>query len=278
MDFSMREFIQLRDFIYQRTGLFFEEKKLFFLKKRLKERVLATDSSGATDYLRMLKFSDTSGAEFQAFTNLITTNETYFFREFEQLACFAENCLPEFKASKPGVGLKNLNIWCAACSSGEEAYTLAIILKSMLLEEEEGWRCRVLGTDIDYNVLEQCEKGVYSKRSIKDVPPDYLESYFSPVSSNYSVNSSIRELVHFRHLNFMDRNSMRKMRGYDFVFCRNALIYFDEKSRKEVVNHIYNALNPGGFVYLGHSESIGRITNKFKLRWFGKHTAYQKPL
>jgi len=277
MIFSMKEFIQFRDFIYQKTGLFFEEKKIFFIKKRIEKRVDALDCTNPTDYLRLLKFGDPNGLEFQNFINLVTVNETYFFREFDQLACFAEDCLPEVQEQKPPYGHRNLNVWCAACSTGEEAYTLAIILEAMT-EENSGWKYRILATDIDQNVLRFAKRGVYEERSVKDMPPEYFKTYIKTTPQGYSVTSSLKEFTFFEHLNFMNRDTMRAMRDFDFVFCRNALIYFDETSRKEVVDHLYNALNPGGFIYLGHSESIGRITTKFKLRRFGKNLVYQKPL
>ena len=278
MNLSMKEFIQLRDFIYQRSGLYFEEKKIFFIKKRLEKRVVVCNCEGAVDYLRLLKFSDPSGREFQNFANLITTNETYFFREFNQLACFAEACIPEIQKLKPSYGHRNLKVWCAACSSGEEAYTLAIILKEMVLKDDPDWRCSILATDIDENVLKRAEIGKYSQRSVKDVPPEYAKLYLTKTLSEYRVSPSLKEMISFKKLNFMDRTAMREVRGFDFIFCRNVLIYFDDKSRKEVVDHLYNALNPGGFIFLGHAESVSRITSKFKLRRFGKELVYQKPL
>ena len=276
MNFTIKEFISLRDFIYQRTGLFYEEKKIFFIKKRLIERMKKTEATSPLDYLRFLKFSDPNGIEFQEFVNLITTNETYFFREFDQLACFAEDCLPDVISRKPAFGFRNLKIWCAACSSGEEAYTLAIIMKAMLLEEETDWHCRILATDIDQNILARAEAGVYDERSVKDMPDEYLQKYMKASPRGYRVAPAVKELVTFEHLNFMDRAAMRGMRDFDFIFCRNALIYFDDISRKEVVNHFYNALTPKGFIYLGHAESMGRISTKFKLRRYGKNMVYQK--
>ncbi|MGK5094386.1 protein-glutamate O-methyltransferase CheR [Deltaproteobacteria bacterium TL4] len=278
MNLTLQEFISIRDFIYQRTGLFFEDKKIFFIKKRLIQRIAETDTLGSTDYLRLLKFSDPNGQELQNLINIVTTNETYFFREFEQLACFGEDCLPVVKDLKKNLFQKHIYIWCAACSTGEEAYSLAIIVKEMLLDEDSSWKCKIIATDIDQNVLKHANAGIYDDRSVKDVPEEYFEKYFVNLSSGYHVKSSIKDLVRFQHQNLMDRAIMREQKDFDFIFCRNALIYFDDASRKEVVNHFYHALNPGGFIYLGHAESIGRLTTNFKLRRFGQKLVYQKPV
>ncbi len=277
MNLSMQEFIKFRNFICQRTGILFDEKKIYFVEKRIKKRLQETDCTDMIDYFRFLRFSDPNGVEFQKLINLLTTNETYFFREFDQLSCFAEYCLDEVKKQKPDFGLRTINIWCAACSSGEEAYTLAIILKEMLLAEEPDWKCKIIATDIDENILQKAERGVYDERSVKHVPQEYFDKYLTSTTSGFRVKSGLRDLVQFENLNFMNRPAMRKMRGFDFVFCRNVLIYFEDKARKEVVDHLFNALNPGGFIFLGHAESIGRITTKFRLRRLGKALTYQKP-
>lgn len=274
MNFSLDEFIKIRDFVFERTGLFFEDKKLFFIKKRLSSRMGAIDVSTPIEYLRFLKFCDPNHTEFLRFISLITTNETYFFREFEQLACFAEKCIDEVIANKQG-SLKQLKIGCFACSTGEEAYTLSIILNEML---DNGWAYKIDASDIDHTVLAHAKSGIYSDRSIKEVPSEYYSKYFTLISKGHRVSQTIRKSVSFRFLNMMDKESMRSLNNYDFIFCRNVLIYFNDASRRMVVDYLFNALNPGGFIFLGHSESIGRITTKFRLRRFENDLVYQKPL
>ena len=261
--------------IYAQLGLQFDQKKKYFLQKRVEKRMDALAVDDPEKYLFMICYADPDGTEMQALANLITTNETYMFREFEQLEAFADECLPEVLSAKEARGDRTLRIWCAGCSSGEEAYTLAIIVREVF-PQSQFWKCEIIATDIDQNVLDMAARARYGARSVKDVPADYLGRHFIPVGDEYSVRPSTASMVTLKHLNLHDRTAMRNMRNFDFVFCRNVLIYFDGRSRKMVVDHFYNALNPGGFVFLGHSESVGRISTAFKLKRLGGHLVYVK--
>ncbi len=275
MNLSMRDFIAFRNLVYDRCGINFESKKIYFIKKRLATRIEALDLENPVEYIHHLKFRDPKGSEFQELLNLLTTNETYMFREFDQLAVFGEECLDEVCQRKRKKGDSALKIWCAGCSTGEEAYTLAIILLEML-EPFGAWQTKIEATDIDTTVLSKAKKALYSPRSVKDVPDDYLEAYFQNSDENYSINTLVKKLVSFKRLNLMDKKELKTVGMFDFIFCRNVLIYFDESSRKEVINQFYEHLNPGGFIFLGHSESIGRISTSFALRKMGGMIVYQK--
>ncbi len=275
MKLELRDYIKLRDFIYKHTGLHFEEKKIYFVKKRLSTRMKLLGIDSPKEYLWRLKYGDPQGRELQELINLLTTNETYFFREFDQLAVFAENCLQEVCEAKEEQGVKKLRIWSAGCSTGEEPYTLSIILLEMV-DRYHAWDIEILATDIDTKVLEQAKKGVYSKRSVKDVPEEYLKKYFLKDGDTYKVKFSVKKPVKFRHLNLMDEKKMRLITGIDFIFCRNVLIYFDENSRRAVVSNFYESLNNGGYIFLGHSESMSRISSAFTLRRKNGLIVYQK--
>ncbi len=275
MKLELRDYIKLRDFIYERSGLHFEEKKIYFVKKRLATRMNILGIESPKEYLWRLKYGDPNGKEFQELINLLTTNETYFFREFDQLAVFAENCLQEVCAAKEREDRKQLRIWSAGCSTGEEPYTLSIILLEMV-DRYHTWDVEIIATDIDTKVLQKARKGVYSKRSVKDVPEEYLEKYFIKDGDSYKVKYIVKKPVKFRHLNLMDEKKMRLMSGMDFIFCRNVLIYFDENSRRAVVSNFYESLNNGGYIFLGHSESMSRISSAFKLRRKNGLIVYQK--
>jgi len=275
MNLSMKNFIVFRDLVYDRYGIHFDSKKIYFVKKRLAARIEACGLESVEDYLRYLKFRDPKGVEFQKILNLLTTNETYMFREFEQLAVFAENCLDEVCTNKKKNGDKTINIWCAGCSTGEEAYTLGIILMEML-EPFETWNAQIMASDIDTMVLSKAKKGEYSSRSVKDVPDEYLEKYLTISNNKFVVNQSVKDLIKFRHLNLMNIQEMKAAGHFDFIFCRNVLIYFDDTSRRKVVNQFYECLEPGGFIFLGHSESISRISSSFTLRKMGGMITYQK--
>lgn len=276
MELPLEYFIKLRDLIYERTGISYEENKIYYVKKRLQMRMDQGQFQRIEEYIKFLKHLDRNGREFQELMNLLTVNETYFFREFSQLQVFAEACLPEVIARKEKEGKRSLKIFCAGCSTGEEAYTLAIILREML-EDFPRWDVLVKAADIDENVLVNARKGIYDQRSVKDVPPAYLRNYFTkPGPGQYALNQEVKDLVLFEHLNLMDRRALRLEENYDFVFCRNVLIYFDDISRKQVVDKFYTILNQGGFIFLGHAESLSRITTAFKIRRMDEHIVYQK--
>jgi chemotaxis protein methyltransferase CheR len=275
MELSTEHFVRIRDVIYKKLGLFFEESKVYFLKRRVQTRMEALQIEEPASYIFLLAQADPEGAEMQQLANLITTHETYMFREHEQLEAFANHCLPEMLEAKLKRGDNTLNIWSAGCSSGEEPYTLAMILREVIPTPGK-WRIQITASDIDQDILAQVKQARYSRRSVKDVPAEYRQRHLTQEGDEFVVRPETRALVTPRHLNLNDRAAMRQMRGFDFVFCRNVLIYFDDASRKSAVDHFYNALNPDGFIFLGHSESIGRITNAFKLRRVAEHLVYCK--
>lgn len=276
VDLPLEYFIKLRNLIYEKTGISYEENKIYYVKKRLQQRMQAGGFAEVEDYIKYLKFYDRNGREFQDLINLLTVNETYFFREFAQLELFGEDCLEEVVQAKKKSGANTIKVLCAGCSTGEEAYTLAIILREML-DDFKYWNVLIKAIDIDENVLTKARRGIYDNRSVKDVPQSYLRRYFTqPEPGQYVVRDEARELVVFEHHNLMDRRALRAEEGYDFVFCRNVLIYFDEASRKQVVDKFYSLLNPGGFIFLGHSESLSRISSAFRIRRMNDHLVYQR--
>lgn len=274
-EISAEQFQRLSQQIYQKLGLHFDDKKIYFLKKRVEKRMTALGIDDARDYVFMVSYADPQGVEMQALANLVTTNETYMFREYDQLQAFANYCLPEVLSAKHARGDRTLRIWCAGCSSGEEAYTLAMIVQDVF-PQAQSWDCAIVATDIDENMLKHVEAARYGVRSVADVPDEYREKYLIEDGDDWIVRRRTAALVQIRHLNLNDRMAMRAMRGFDFVFCRNVLIYFDDLSRKAVVDHFYNALNPGSYLFLGHSESVGRVTTAFKLKRFESHLVYMK--
>ena len=274
-DLSVEQFQSLSHQIYQKLGLHFDEKKIYFLKTRVAKRMAVLGIDDAREYVFKLNYADPQGLEMQALANLVTTNETYMFREYDQLQAFANFCLPEVLSTKQARGERSLRIWSAGCSSGEEPYTLAMIVQDVF-PQAQSWDCQIVATDIDENMLGRVAAARYGARSVGDVPDEYRRKYLIEDGDEWVVRRRTTDLVQPRHLNLHDRMAMRSMRGFDFVFCRNVLIYFDDASRKAVVDHFYSALNPGGYVFLGHSESIGRVTTAFKLKRFETHLVYVK--
>ncbi len=274
MELTSEQFSKLSRLLYVNLGILFEEKKTYFLIKRVEKRMAALGLGSVDDYLFHLGYCDPIGNEMQALANLVTTNETYMFREFEQLAGFADFCLPEVIASKGKMGKKRLRIWCAGCSSGEEAYTLAIIIREVFPDSRK-WDIEITATDIDDNMIRLARAGVYGDRSVKGVPAEY-HHHLQASGAAFRVLPETSRLVRVEKLNLNDRVQMNSMRGYDFIFCRNVLIYFDDDSRRRVLHHFYDSLNCGGYVFLGHAESVGRITSAFQLKRADGHLLYTK--
>jgi chemotaxis protein methyltransferase CheR len=273
-DLSLDEFKVIGDFIYRKTGIRFDQRKVYYLNKRVGARMDAVRMRSVSDYVRHLSFTD-NGTELQQLVNLITINETYFFREYAQLQSFAEVCLPDVVERKIGQGKRSLRIWCAGCSSGEEAYTLAIIMREML-DDFDRYAIDIVATDIDKVILQSARTAIYSDRSVKEVPPEYLKKYFSREGESYRLGKLVKDMVTFEHLNLSDKPALRQYRSFDFIFCRNVLIYFDEQSRKQVTDHFYTALVPGGYIFLGSSESPSRVTPAFKIKRAGDMLVYYK--
>ncbi len=260
--------------IYKETGIFYEYNKKYYVHKRIEKRAQIFGLDSLNEYFIMLRCTENS-SEFYKLINDLTVNETYYFRDFPQLRNFAEDILPVFE--KENIYRKKLKLWCAACSTGEEAYTLAIILLEMLDDPEE-WDLQILATDINSEVLRRAKIGLYDARAIKEVPPEYLKKYFTKRLDKYSINPEVKKLVTFKQINLMDEEAMCNISGCDFIFCRNCLIYFDEESRRNVVSRFYHMLKPGGYLFLGHSESVGRISSAYKVNRMGDTIVYTRPM
>lgn len=269
---SKEEFARLTDYIWRKTGIFYDESKRYYVEKRVFERMRLVGRGEFREYFHFLR-SDSSESEFQALVNLLTVNETYFFREYDQLKCFAEEVLPELLFGARAEARK-IRIWSAGCSTGEEAYTLAIILQEML--DSESCEFEVHATDINTDALQKARRGVYEERAVREMPLPYLEKYLTWRGGSYHVFPDLKKKVRFYQLNLRDRARMREMQGFDAIFCRNVLIYFDERSRREVALLFYESLRPGGFIFLGHSESMSRISPIFRIRKFKNAIIYQK--
>jgi len=269
-DELFNKFVKL---IYKKTGLYYEYNKKYYVQKRIEKRAESLEIDNLNEYYLLLRFADDE-YEFEKLINELTVNETYFFRDFPQLRSFAEDVLPLFAKEKGND--KQIKIWSAACSTGEEPYTLSIILQEMLDDPEE-WEIQILASDINTDVLKSARIGLYESRSVKDVPPEYLEKYFTRRNDKYLINLNVRKYVDFRRINLMDENEMRNIKGCDFIFCRNCLIYFDDESRRNVLSSFYESLNPGGYIFLGHSESVGRISSAYKFQRIGGTIVYSRP-
>ena len=270
---SDTEFQKFREFFYRKTGIHFDDSKRYFVDRRLCERIEATKSESFRAYFMLLRFQ-ASGEEMQRMTNLLTVNETYFFREEHQFDCVVHSILPLLiKKRDPHHPLR---IWCMPSSSGEEPYSVAMTL----LERWPGihqWDVEIIASDIDTEILRRAREGLFSERSVRNIPPALLRKYFSRSGAEFQICEALRESVEFTRANLADPMDTRNYRGFDIIFCRNLLIYFDDLSRRTAAETFFGALNPGGFLLLGHSESMSRISPIFNVRRFPEGVVYQKP-
>jgi chemotaxis protein methyltransferase CheR len=270
---SDTDFLKFREYFYRKTGILFEDSKRYFVDKRLIERIAATQSESFRSYFMLLRFESGSD-EIQTLVNQMTVNETYFFREEYQFECMVRSMLGEITRRKNDNG--PIRIWSVPSSSGEEAYSIAIYL----LEHWPGlasWDVEIISSDIDTRIIDQARRGLYSSRSVQHLPRALLAKYFTPVAGNYQICEQLREAVEFTRVNLMDPVDVAPYRDFDLIFCRNLLIYFDDLSRRRAAETFYDAMRPGGFLCLGHSESMSRISSMFRVHKFPEAIVYQKP-
>ncbi|MFZ5981484.1 MAG: CheR family methyltransferase, partial [Candidatus Zixiibacteriota bacterium] len=272
---SQEEFIMIRDFIHEKSGIFFAENKMYLVKNRLHKRMSELGIKSIRDYFYHVKY-DVSLKEFNELMNLVTTNETSFFRNEPQLLSFSDEVLPKIIRSKTDTKApKTIKLWSAGCSSGEEPYTLAIILLEKMLPYT-GWNVEILANDISENVLQKARKGEYSGITMRNIKPNILAKYFTRADDNYKVNANVKALVKFFHMNLNEARRMTMMSGIDAIFFRNVMIYFSDEVKKQIIRGFYNALNPGGYLYIGHSETLHGLSKAFKLVYFKNALVYSK--
>ncbi|MYL25104.1 CheR family methyltransferase [Vreelandella massiliensis] len=268
------EFARFRDYFYRRTGLYFEDSKRYFVDKRLLERMRVTGHDSFRSYFTFVRF-EAKGEEFQHLVNAMTVNETYFMREKYQFDCLVSEVLNERLAARRSG--ETLKIWSIPSSTGEEPYSIAL----MLLEH---WPAiadvdvEIVASDIDTRVLTKAQAGIYNQRSLMHVSERVRRRYFTSLEGQrWQLNADIRDAIAFSQVNLSDLEQTRSYRDFDVIFCRNLLIYFNDAARRRAAEVFFDALAPGGFIFLGHSESMSRISSLFTVRKFTQALAYQKP-
>ncbi|HKT78045.1 MAG TPA: protein-glutamate O-methyltransferase CheR [Sphingobium sp.] len=251
---------QLTALLYRLTGMKFAQNKRYYLERRVAQRMKRT---AVTDIGRYLMLLDRDPHERQLLINAITINETYFFREDHQLSALVDHILPAIAATKRPGDL--IRIWSLPCSTGEEAYSIAL----WLLEKwplVDAYNVEIVGSDIDTHALDAAREGLFGTRSLARLPADLIATYFEPAPHHHRrIVQDLRESVLFTQVNLNDAASVASQGRFDIILCRNLLIYFDDASRIEAARHLHEALTPGGYLLLGHSESMARIDERFAL-------------
>jgi chemotaxis protein methyltransferase CheR len=267
---------RIRDLIYQAAGIFQPDNKLRLLEDRCGRRMQDLNLKNLRDYLARLTHPSAAHEEMVKLLNEVTIGETCFFRNQPQLDALKSIVWPNIIKARSGLPVKKLRIWSAGCSTGEEPYTLAM----MLLEESGGmfkdWTLEVQATDLNERSLEHAQAGVYGDYSVRNVNPYFRRKYFVPVGDKLQVGPAARKLITFSRLNLLDDPRILFMKDMDLIFCANVLIYFDLVSKRRVIQHFYSNLRPHGYLFLGHSESLYGVNDQFKLVHFPSATGYLK--
>lgn len=273
---SEEEYRLIRDLIHGHCGLYFDREARYLLEKRLTGRLFVHQLPCFRDYYLFLKYGRDREQELSDIMDVLTTNETYFFREEFQLDAFSQELLPELKSEKEKRGDRTLRIWSAGCSTGEEPYTIAmLVLEARVFQ---GWKVEIIGTDISQRVIQHARKGVYGKSSFRTTHEGRMRRFFQEQDGLHRISDNVRELVTISHLNLLDEDRMILLGKMDVIFCRNVIIYFDQVAKKRVVESFYRTLREGGYLLLGHAESLLNTTTAFALRHLKNDMVYRKPL
>jgi chemotaxis protein methyltransferase CheR len=264
---------RLCEFIYRRTGMLFDESKRYYIDRRLAERIAATGSASFQAYFAALRAD--AREEIEHLVNAFTVNETYFYREDHQLRCMTSHLLDDLLQRK-GVG-EPLRIWSIPCSTGEEPYSIAIWRRDSWSEVDK-YNIEIVASDIDTRALKAAAEGIYGARALMRLSPLLIDRYFAPIGEGrFQIDPGLRESIQFTRANLVDPGQLSAYRDFDIIFCRNVLIYFDDASRRIAAESLYDCLRPGGYICLGHSETMSRISPLFGARRFPDAIVYQRP-
>jgi chemotaxis protein methyltransferase CheR len=276
-DLSDPALIKLRDLIYRISGIYHPETKFYLLATRTRKRMKAVDSKTFADYMDQLTRRPDRDAEMRSLLNEITIGETYFFRSPSQMDAVTKIILPKLIALSSKQVVKKLRLWSAGCSTGEEPYTLSILLLEQVAQKLKGWTFEIMATDLNDNSIAKCREGLYAEYALRNLSPERRQRFFKQEGSLYRVNDEVRAGVKFERLNLQDQPKMLFMKGFDLIFCCNVLIYFDGAAKRRTVNHFYNGLIPGGQCFLGECETLFGIFEQFRLVHFPGATGYYRP-
>jgi chemotaxis protein methyltransferase CheR len=273
-DVTDEEVRRLCDFVYRKTGMMFAEEKRYYINRRLAERMMATESTSFQVYFATLRAD--ADNEVEHLINSFTVNETYFYREDHQFRCLTSTLLeviaPKKKAGEP------VRIWSVPCSTGEEPYSIAIWLLENW-DKVDKYEIEIVGSDIDTTALRAAESGIYNERSLMRLSKDLITRYFTRLDDGrYRILPDLSDTIQFTRANIVDSAQTGVHRNFDVIFCRNILMYFDDTSRRLAAENLYESLLPGGFMCLGHTESMSRITSLFDVCRFSDAIVYRRPL
>jgi len=269
-----QEFANLRDFIYEQCGIYVADNRKYLLENRLGNRLKQLNLKDFEEYYNYLRYDAGKAQEMKKLFEVITTNETSFYRNPPQLQVFQEKVLSE--VIRQNADKKKLRIWSAGCSTGEEPYTISMIIHEMLKADIASWDIRITANDLSERVLESARRGVYNDYTLRSTPKEVVDRYFDAEDGQNRVKPEVKKLVNFGQINLKDKMQLKRVERSQIVFCRNVIIYFDDAMKKQVINAFYDNLLPGGYLIIGHSESLHNITRAFKPIHFPGAIIYKK--
>lgn len=261
----------LRDLIFERTGLFFDDSKIDLLSGKLSSLIVDRGFNSFLDYYYLLKYDADSGEEWNNVINAVSVQETYFWREMDQIHGLAEEIIPFLLAARPE---GTIRIWSAACATGEEPLTIAMRLN------EANWferaRIEILASDASSAALLRARAGVYSGRSFRSLPLHLKEKYFTEDGKNMRISRELHERVCWRNVNLLESNGIESMGSVPVIFCRNVFIYFRPETVRQVVNSFAQIMDVPAFLFVGAAESLLKATDQFELEEVGNAFVYAR--
>lgn len=268
---------KIRDLIYRVAGIYQPDDKIDFIEERVLRRMRLRRLENFAGYFETLTVKAERDPELRELLNEITVGETCLFRCAPQLDALTNFVLLELMKVKSHMAQRKLRIWSAGCSTGEEAYTLSMVLMEELTAKHPGWSFELTATDLNERSLISAKEGMYGEYAMHNVPSSFREKYFLPVDGKFQVKPEVKARVSFTRLNLADDTKMLFMKGMNIISCCNVLIYFDVSSKRRVVQHFYSNLLPGGYLFWGQSESLYGFSTELCLVHFPQATAYFRP-
>jgi chemotaxis protein methyltransferase CheR len=265
------EFNLFRDLIYRECGISLSKEKRIFLESRLKKRMFELGINNMSEYFHLVSASKNKAQELPSLFDVLTIGETSFFRNRPQFDLFTKYVLPELVAKKEKINSRLLRVWSAGCSTGQEPYSLAMSILQHLADPDS-WAVRVFASDLSFTALERAQQGLYNASQVKSIEPEFLAKYFTREGENYQINDAVKRRVIFDYHNLKNDNGLRNL---DVVVCRNVMIYFDFDEQKRLIERFSNCLLPGGYLFIGHAESMRGMSDRFVMLHKDKGIAYR---
>lgn len=270
------EFRQLRDFIYAKCGIWVDDKRKYLFDNRFATRLTQLGLKSFSDYFKVLTQDINKDKELLHAYELVTTNETSFFRDMKQLDAFKTHILSPLIDEQRKKNSLEINIWSAGCSSGEEPYTLSMLIHELLGPDIKRWRITITAVDLSPEMVAKAKAGIYLDYSFKTTPEPLKKKYFTPEKGGFKISSTVASIINFQVVNLNDATALKRIPKSHVVFCRNVIIYFDVAMKKKIATAFYDNLIPNGFLVLGHSETLHNITSTFRPKFLAGSVAYHK--